>query len=86
VKRKPLSSSLCGLSAGCTCCSPERRGKEKEVCKKLARSETFFFFQPHLLTFASPLAGVTILLSLTVFHNIVTDTLPSVSDAIPLLG
>ena len=30
--------------------------------------------------------GVTILLSLTVFHNIVTATLPSVSDAMPLLG
>lgn len=30
--------------------------------------------------------GVTILLSLTVFHNIVTDTLPQVSDAMPILG
>jgi len=30
--------------------------------------------------------GVTILLSLTVFHNIVTETLPQVSDAMPLLG
>ena len=31
-------------------------------------------------------SGVTILLSLTVFHNIVTETLPQVSDAMPLLG
>lgn len=31
-------------------------------------------------------AGVTILLSLTVFHNLVTETLPQVSDAMPVLG
>lgn len=31
-------------------------------------------------------AGVTILLSLTVFLNLVAETLPQVSDAIPLLG
>lgn len=30
--------------------------------------------------------GVTILLSLTVFLNLVAETLPQVSDAIPLLG
>ena len=33
-----------------------------------------------------PFSGVTILLSLTVFHNIVTEKLPQVSDAMPLLG
>uniref|UniRef100_A0A1B0C8Z3 Putative acetylcholine receptor subunit alpha-type acr-16 pogonomyrmex barbatus n=1 Tax=Lutzomyia longipalpis TaxID=7200 RepID=A0A1B0C8Z3_LUTLO len=32
------------------------------------------------------LLGVTILLSLTVFLNLVAETLPQVSDAIPLLG
>lgn len=32
------------------------------------------------------LSGVTILLSLTVFLNLVAETLPQVSDAIPLLG
>ena len=31
-------------------------------------------------------SGVTILLALTVFHNILTETLPQVSDAMPLLG
>lgn len=31
-------------------------------------------------------SGVTILLSLTVFHNILTESLPQVSDAMPLLG
>ena len=40
------------------------------------------YFLPFLLI----IAGVTILLSLTVFHNIVTDTLPQVSDAMPILG
>ena len=33
-----------------------------------------------------PVSGVTILLSLTVFHNIVTEKLPRVSTAMPLLG
>lgn len=37
-----------------------------------------------LLFLVSP--GVTILLSLTVFLNLVAETLPQVSDAIPLLG
>jgi hypothetical protein len=37
----------------------------------------------HLLFYIS---GVTILLSLTVFLNLVAETLPQVSDAIPLLG
>lgn len=32
------------------------------------------------------ISGVTILLSLTVFLNLVAETLPQVSDAIPLLG
>ena len=39
-----------------------------------------------LLPFLLLFSGVTILLSLTVFHNIVTETLPQVSDAMPLLG
>jgi hypothetical protein len=30
--------------------------------------------------------GVTILLSLTVFHNLVAEKLPQVSDAMPILG
>lgn len=32
------------------------------------------------------LAGVTILLSLTVFLNMVAETMPATSDAVPLLG
>ncbi|CAD6204767.1 GSCOCG00002967001-RA-CDS, partial [Cotesia congregata] len=35
---------------------------------------------------ATIVSGVTILLSLTVFLNLVAETLPQVSDAIPLLG
>jgi len=35
---------------------------------------------------ATTVSGVTILLSLTVFLNLVAETLPQVSDAIPLLG
>jgi hypothetical protein len=34
----------------------------------------------------SNVSGVTILLSLTVFHNLVAETLPQVSDAMPVLG
>lgn len=32
------------------------------------------------------LPGVTILLSLTVFLNMVAETMPATSDAVPLLG
>lgn len=34
----------------------------------------------------SSLVGVTILLSLTVFLNMVAETMPATSDAVPLLG
>ena len=49
---------------------------------------TFFFFLYSFFPFFSlfPFSGVTILLSLTVFLNLVAETLPQVSDAIPLLG
>lgn len=39
-----------------------------------------------LQNFSYTFLGVTILLSLTVFLNLVAETLPQVSDAIPLLG
>lgn len=32
------------------------------------------------------ITGVTILLSLTVFSQVVADTMPATSDAMPLLG
>lgn len=38
------------------------------------------------VTAGMSVSGVTILLSLTVFLNLVAETLPQVSDAIPLLG
>lgn len=34
----------------------------------------------------TPYTGVTILLSLTVFLNMVAETMPATSDAVPLLG
>ncbi|MPC30481.1 hypothetical protein E2C01_023749 [Portunus trituberculatus] len=40
----------------------------------------------NLNIFIGPYGWVTILLSLTVFHNLVTETLPQVSDAMPVLG
>jgi len=40
----------------------------------------------HSLTFYSLIIGVTILLSLTVFLNMVAETMPETSDAVPLLG
>lgn len=39
---------------------------------------------PFNLMFLLP--GVTILLSLTVFLNMVAETMPATSDAVPLLG
>jgi len=50
-----------------------------------ARPVLFLYFFSFLFRLCF-VAGVTILLSLTVFHNIVTETLPQVSDAMPLLG
>jgi hypothetical protein len=53
------------------------------------------YFQPfrkpldRLLSFCKcfvPVSGVTILLSLTVFSQIVAETMPATSDAVPLLG
>ena len=38
------------------------------------------------LTVSVSLVGVTILLSLTVFLNMVAETMPATSDAVPLLG
>lgn len=38
------------------------------------------------LSLSRSLAGVTILLSLTVFLNMVAETMPATSDAVPLLG
>lgn len=42
----------------------------------------------HLLFFSLPVpfAGVTILLSLTVFLNLVAESMPTTSDAVPLIG
>jgi hypothetical protein len=37
-------------------------------------------------TSVSAVAGVTILLSLTVFMNMVQNIMPSTSDAVPLIG
>lgn len=44
------------------------------------------FVQQHPLIYVRLLAGVTILLSLTVFLNMVAETMPATSDAVPLLG
>ena len=38
------------------------------------------------ITYHTIISGVTILLSLTVFAQVVADLMPATSDAIPLLG
>ena len=38
------------------------------------------------LTVSVPVLGVTILLSLTVFLNMVAESMPTTSDAVPLIG
>lgn len=38
------------------------------------------------LSLSSVISGVTILLSLTVFSQVVAETMPATSDAMPLLG
>ena len=42
----------------------------------------FFFWKCQLNCFSD----ITVLLSLTVFHKIVKDTLPQVSDSVPVIG
>lgn len=60
----------------------ENNNKTKQT-KKTNNNKTFSEFYFFKYSFIS---GVTILLSLTVFLNLVAETLPQVSDAIPLLG
>ena len=43
----------------------------------------YIFFPYFPLVFIS---DITVLLSLTVFHNIVNDTLPQVSTTVPVIG
>ncbi|KAJ8872103.1 hypothetical protein PR048_025704 [Dryococelus australis] len=63
--------------------------RQLRVVQKLSKKDAMIPPYPHCST--PPLtgysvSGVTILLSLTVFLNLVAETLPQVSDAIPLLG
>lgn len=46
----------------------------------------FLSFCFHSLQCMFYVSGVTILLSLTVFLNMVAETMPATSDAVPLLG
>lgn len=52
----------------------------------LSFSVVHFFLLTEALFWYINLTGVTILLSLTVFSNMVNDTMPTTSDAVPLLG
>lgn len=52
--------------------------------RKLARRAEFT--HPVLYTVLCGFAGVTILLSLTVFLNLVAESMPTTSDAVPLIG
>ncbi|PSN40446.1 hypothetical protein C0J52_22088 [Blattella germanica] len=52
---------------------------------ELEEEPSWWFKESRLIDVLS-VPGVTILLSLTVFHNLVAETLPQVSDAMPVLG
>ena len=69
-------------------CTPKHKRNAYEILGFLLIHHPPFcrVIDPALLLFIFVVSGVTILLSLTVFHNIVTETLPQVSDAMPLLG
>ncbi|KYN41833.1 Neuronal acetylcholine receptor subunit alpha-7 [Trachymyrmex septentrionalis] len=56
------------------------------IIKSLVSFSIPSFLYSSLEAWATTVSGVTILLSLTVFLNLVAETLPQVSDAIPLLG
>lgn len=52
-------------------------------------SASVFLFKHYFYCFLfllSLIAGVTILLSLTVFLNLVAESMPTTSDAVPLIG
>ena len=57
-------------------------------CKDISCFPTFNSSRPTALLCKCfvPLSGVTILLSLTVFSQVVAETMPATSDAVPLLG
>ncbi len=48
---------------------------QKDICVKMTG-----------LSLISEFSDITVLLSLTVFHNIVQETLPQVSDSVPVIG
>ena len=54
--------------------------RQKELVLTMVRYSLFLFF------FLPTVAGVTILLSLTVFLNLVAESMPTTSDAVPLIG
>lgn len=60
-----------------------RGGGARRRCPRNGRDERERIIEHR---WATTVSGVTILLSLTVFLNLVAETLPQVSDAIPLLG
>lgn len=69
----------------CTDCYEKMQKKKKIGKSRIARLENPLTVDWLSYVVAS-VSGVTILLSLTVFLNLVAETLPQVSDAIPLLG
>ena len=57
--------------------------KTRPVTKKILKKHKW---SCHPTDFGFVIAGVTILLSLTVFSQVVAETMPATSDAVPLLG
>ncbi len=45
-----------------------------------------FYVAESVRTYSIYISGVTILLSLTVFMNMVSEIMPNTSDAVPLIG
>lgn len=68
-----------------TCWRPFERSRT-EGWSRLATSSTHSTFTIINRSQRTSFAGVTILLSLTVFLNMVAETMPATSDAVPLLG
>lgn len=63
-----------------------RAFKDRGLISRLATSSTHSTFTIINRSQRTCFAGVTILLSLTVFLNMVAETMPATSDAVPLLG
>lgn len=63
-----------------------QRSDSAEVRRRLSKGGAHAHAHAHAHPLASPPAGITVLLSLTVFMLLVAEIMPATSDSVPLIG